>query len=445
MLNTRLNLFTRLYLAILMAVSLGILITKYAVDYYDTREDLRLFQHDMRFLQDYFAANPHVLDQAPGSFIPLPAPYNYHFQVYWQDQEQTQKPCASCLYQTRENNTVFYQLSVDTWHAVITYPDKKQQLHIKSILDERHPSGEFDIDIDHEFYPLLLLLGLLALLIALFIYWPVQQLQRQINQLINTNRAFGTGDLHVRASQQLSYPLNNLADSFNNMANSISQSVKENQIFSQAIPHEIRTPLSRIQMASALLDKLTTEPEHKALLQDVNTNIKDINHLISQVVTYCRLQLQQNSATGEQHKLHLLSFIHSRLQLLHTGNPIKVLLDVDEELQLRIDPILLRLLLDNLLKNAFIHASASIRIHCSQSSSGVELKVEDDGPGIAPEQYDNVFIPFCRLDQSRNQQTGGLGLGLSICKIASAKLNAQLYISTSTLGGASFHLCLPPS
>ena len=84
-----------------------------------------------------------------------------------------------------------------------------------------------------------------------------------------------------------------------------------------------------------------------------------------------------------------------------------------------------------------------MKISVVQQANHVLITVDDDGCGIPVDQIETVFIPFARLDQSRNRATGGLGLGLSIAKAASDKMNGEIRVGKSPLGGAKFQFIAP--
>ena len=87
--------------------------------------------------------------------------------------------------------------------------------------------------------------------LGVFVYVPIRHLHNQINQLNRASRRFGRGEFSARIdSDNFRLPLKELAESFNYMADDIEGHVKQSQIYTQAIPHEVRTPLSRIQLAS---------------------------------------------------------------------------------------------------------------------------------------------------------------------------------------------------
>ena len=102
-------------------------------------------------------------------------------------------------------------------------------------------------------------------------------------------------------------------------------------------------------------------------------------------------------------------------------------------------------LVDNLLTNATRHASALVRVTVTETGGSVHLTVDDDGPGIAPEDRAKVFERFTRLDEARARDTGGSGLGLAIAKATVEAGGGTIQVDESTLGGARFTVVLPAS
>jgi two-component system osmolarity sensor histidine kinase EnvZ len=88
----------------------------------------------------------------------------------------------------------------------------------------------------------------------------------------------------------------------------------------------------------------------------------------------------------------------------------------------------------NLIENAASFGEA-VRVGARRTGNAVEISVEDDGPGIAPEQYEEAFRPFTRLDPSRNQNRKGVGLGLAIARDVARGLGGDVTLSPSALGG----------
>ena len=97
----------------------------------------------------------------------------------------------------------------------------------------------------------------------------------------------------------------------------------------------------------------------------------------------------------------------------------------------------------NLVDNAARHADEAMSVTVREGGHGVELIVEDDGPGIPEDQRQRVFERFVRLDEARARDSGGSGLGLAIVKEIVAAHGGSVAVSSSELGGARFVVRLP--
>jgi signal transduction histidine kinase len=102
-------------------------------------------------------------------------------------------------------------------------------------------------------------------------------------------------------------------------------------------------------------------------------------------------------------------------------------------------------LVRNLVENARRHARDRIAVALWSVGDSVVLVVEDDGPGVPPDQRDRVFERFVRLDDSRDRAEGGSGLGLAIVRAVAVQHGGRVAVSESRFGGARFQVVLPVS
>ena len=109
---------------------------------------------------------------------------------------------------------------------------------------------------------------------------------------------------------------------------------------------------------------------------------------------------------------------------------------------LRVQPLALRSCLSNLLENALRYAG-SAQIELRDSRDQVEVRVCDHGPGIAAEQREAVFEAFFRIEGSRNRNSGGVGLGLTIAREAARRQGGDIHLEQTPGGGLTAVLCLP--
>lgn len=297
-------------------------------------------------------------------------------------------------------------------------------------------------------YPLILIffnyivISLLALLVGIAIWLWLRPVWRDLRNLKKVSEAFGNGDLNARVNQPKYSFIKTILQSFNAMANHIEQLIVSHKMLTNAVSHELRTPVSRLRFGLEMLEKTGDESDKKRYLQSMSMDINELDEMLTELLSYARMDRQQNQINtqavalidwlGEREEKWAnscnnisLDFSHSQLN----PKPIKC-----------IDPKLMARALDNLLQNACRYAKQQIRIHLSYHNNHYHLTVEDDGCGIPIADHDKIFEPFTRIDDSRNRDSGGYGLGLSIVKQITKAHHGTIEVTNSKLGGACFHL-----
>lgn len=434
--------FSRLYLSIAATVVFSVWVAVTIAEeliYYD---EIKQFSREAQMVASHIEQKLNELEYVNPATKHLSLPYPFDIEFSAQLVEQNAGICNDCRFLTSLGLVNIYQRSKeDAKYTVLPIKDSRYLLAVYEKLDSertKQQMDEFDDDVNPESVILTTLLILLAIFLALTIYWPVKQLQQQIHKLIASQRYFGQGNLNIRADENIQRPINLLAQSFNQMAQDISDNVKERDIFAQAIPHEVRTPLSRIQLASGLARKKSDSQDVHSLLDDIDNYVGDINQLISQIVEFSRIAANKENHKDEEQTVNVEKFIRSRVTLFSQGIDTNIQCLTTVTSQLTTNPVYLRLLIDNFIKNAINYAKSRVVIRIGAQSNQLVISVEDDGPGIPEQDRENIFIPFARLDKSRTRATGGLGLGLAIAKAASDKMNGDITVDDANLGGAKF-------
>jgi two-component system osmolarity sensor histidine kinase EnvZ len=118
-------------------------------------------------------------------------------------------------------------------------------------------------------------------------------------------------------------------------------------------------------------------------------------------------------------------------------------LEVEPDLTAKVRPNAFKRALSNLIMNAAAYGRQVVVAARSRAGGGVEITVDDDGPGIPPDRYEEAFKPFNRLDEARNQNEKGVGLGLAIARDVARGLGGDLTLDRSPLGGLRAVVRLP--
>lgn len=277
--------------------------------------------------------------------------------------------------------------------------------------------------------------------LASSVYLVARIAYRYLQDLKQGVQSISSGDYHIRIKQNNVEAFQALSDDIAEMAESLERNRRQSEIFNAAIGHELKTPLTKMRLALGMLEYERLDDDKGELLTQLNLSVEELEQLTDLVLKLSRAQLGQKTFLDIPFNAKIL--IDDCLELL----PNKILsLEVDENLSLSGDPQLFEIVLKNLISNAQKYAGDHVRIRLSEKSSFAELTVEDDGPGLSPEQRELVFIPFYRADSSRSRSSGeggGYGLGLAIVAEIVSLSKASIRLEQSALGGAAFILRWP--
>lgn len=296
---------------------------------------------------------------------------------------------------------------------------------------------------------LVLLLGGIAYLATRLVTAPVGRAVKVTHQL-------ALGDLDRRLPVVGSNDeLDRLAASFNSMADSLQQQIRQletlsmlQQRFVSDVSHELRTPLTTIRMASDVLHASREEfsgpvARSTELLQGELDRFED---LLTELLEISRYDSGAAVLEVEQVDLHLLtSGVVAGFAVLseRTGTEVRVQAPPGE-VQVCVDPRRVARILRNLIGNAVEHGEGHpVDVRILEDDTTVSIRVRDYGVGLSPEEAEQVFERFWRADTARTRTTGGTGLGLSI-SLEDARLHGGwLQVAGERGAGACFQLTLP--
>ncbi|HXA47055.1 MAG TPA: ATP-binding protein [Burkholderiaceae bacterium] len=258
---------------------------------------------------------------------------------------------------------------------------------------------------------------------------------------------FGAGRLATRLTIARNASIYPLADCMNQMAQRIESLLDAHKNLLHSVSHELRTPIARLGFGLELLREEAQEHGQQGLsqarMQAMEEDLAELNTLVNELLNLTKLEQQQNLVRTN---VDLLAMLQENLRAIAYGLVDKELsMDFADNLgELAGDRRLLSRAVGNLLLNAMKYGNRRVAVSAHKLADGTHhISVEDDGPGIAPDQRQRIFEPFHRLDSSRDRDTGGFGLGLAIANKAVQLHGGYIVVSDSVLGGAKFTLTLP--
>lgn len=282
------------------------------------------------------------------------------------------------------------------------------------------------------------LLAFIGISLAFPVFIWMRPHWKDMLRLESAAQRFGQGHLDERIHFDNASSLLRLGVAFNQMADNINTLVASKKQLIDGIAHELRTPLVRLRYRLEMSDNLA-ESERTAL----NRDIGQLESLIDELLTYARLDRPRVDLNVQS--LDLAAWLSEKMEDMRLVHPEFTLeLDMPQrENSGMADTRLMERVLDNLVNNALRYAEQRLRVSLWFDGNTACLQVEDDGPGIPPEERKRVFEPFVRLDPSRDRATGGCGLGLAIVHSIAAAFDGYVQIGASPLGGASVRFCWP--
>jgi two-component system sensor histidine kinase CpxA len=327
------------------------------------------------------------------------------------------------VFQYLEKNSFNNPTTIKLSNARITGPVKinkgKQQLYIV----HRDNKRSFNLLIRQLPYWVRIII---PVFVSFILCWLLARtLSKPISNMKNVANKFGDGDLTARIQKP---DLNNdelgdLARTFNTMANKIQQNVEAHQRLLGDVSHELRSPMTRLQIAIALAEKSKAQPDIlEKHLSRCEIEVERLDKMIEEVLSLSRLENSLHHT--EFQTLELAEVIQPLVednQYLADSSHITIKTNICEEpCKINGDEALLASAINNILLNAVKYSPSNsvVTLSVMLSSNNVIMRVSDQGPGVPDTSLVSLFKPFYRTSDARERKTGGTGLGLAIAKQA---------------------------
>ena len=246
---------------------------------------------------------------------------------------------------------------------------------------------------------------------------------RPITRLAAAAEAFGRGQ-NVAYSPSGAIEVRAAGDAFLNMRSRIESHIEQRTLILSGVSHDLRTPLTRLKLGLSMLD----DRERESLERDV----EDMRILLDEFLVYAKT-LGEDGSRNE--RVNAIKFLDGLVQdYARMGQVVELQIEAEETVVMMRENMVKRAL-ENLLNNAFRYGDR-VRLCLDSNDAFMTFRVEDNGPGIPPDQRENAIKPFARLDPARNQNKGSsVGLGLPIANDIARAHGGHLILSDSDSGG----------
>lgn len=251
---------------------------------------------------------------------------------------------------------------------------------------------------------------------------------RAIERLASAADAFGRG-VDMRFKPYGAREVRQAGLAFLAMKDRIQRHIEQRTLLLASVSHDLRTPLTRLKLEAAL-----SEPSPR--LEQIKRDLGEMEHMIDEYLAFAR------GEGGEAMEvIDLAAMVREIAMADARGKAVAV--EGDDVLLARVRPVGMKRALSNLIGNAAAHGP-KVKVTLDTDAGGaVRIMVDDDGPGIPPEHYEEAFRPFSRLDAARNQNEKGVGLGMAIARDVVRSHGGEVTLDRSPLGGLRAMVTLP--
>jgi signal transduction histidine kinase len=291
-----------------------------------------------------------------------------------------------------------------------------------------------------------LVAGLLALLAAIITgFLLAARVAQPLRRMAGTAAEVNAGDLSHRIGPiSASDEIQVLADSFDHMLDRLDDAFARQRAFVSDASHELRTPLTVVRGQLEVLARQSnvTHEEVGRVTRLVSAETERMERLVDDLLMLAKTE---EGSPLERRRIDLSEYVGDMFNALSLTADRNFELGEVSDVSIEADPDRLAQIIHNLTQNAVAHTQEGGLVRLSAAANGryVLFAVEDDGPGIPPDQRDRIFDRFHRTDISRARATGGSGLGLAIARALVQAHGGRIRARESPEGGARLEFDLP--
>lgn len=276
---------------------------------------------------------------------------------------------------------------------------------------------------------LALLLGLL-LLIGIAGYWSSRRLSRPMRELALAAERFGLGQEIAPLTEQGPREVRETIRAFNRMQERLQRNLRERSLMLAAVSHDLRTPITALRLRAEYI-------EDEEMRERTLATLAQMENILTDTLAFARDEGRDRQAR----RFDLAALVQTLCdEYADLGHELHCTLP--DRLPCTGRPSALQRALTNLLDNALRYGN-KVSLRLVEDAEGTLIEIEDDGPGIPEDKLEEVFMPFYRVEASRSEETGGIGLGLAIARMLVHAQGGTLTLSNREPHGLCAQLRLP--
>ncbi|MEC6815515.1 envelope stress sensor histidine kinase CpxA [Photobacterium toruni] len=296
----------------------------------------------------------------------------------------------------------------------------------------------FFVQIMDKPFKLLLVTMLVSTPFLLWLAWAVTRPARRLQQAAER---VARGEFEADPTlEQGPQEFKQAGASFNQMVDALNNIISGQQRLLSDISHELRSPLTRLRMATALAQRKQGQSSE---LSRIDTEAERLEKMISELLELSRMQVnshqQQQSVDGHSLWYEMLEDARFEAEQHHKTLTYHHL----QDWPIKGNPNLLISALENVIRNAIKYGDNVIEINFTQQQQQLLITIDDNGEGVPSDELDDIFRPFYRVSTARDRSSGGTGLGLAITESALRQHSGTIKATSSPLGGLRISITLP--
>ncbi|WP_394692533.1 ATP-binding protein [Hyphobacterium sp.] len=267
--------------------------------------------------------------------------------------------------------------------------------------------------------------ALLSLVSVIFIRNQVKPIRR----LADTAKRFGRGEDDTEFKPAGAREVREAAHAFIDMRQRITRHLDQRTSMLAGVSHDLRTPLTRLKLQLALM------PDGQER-DDAISDVSEMEHMLEEYLAFARGQVSEETIEAD-----VSALVTEAVEAARRSDP-GIALAAEADIRANVRPGVFKRGIANLIANACAYGT-TCEVSVRRQKRRLEIIVDDDGPGIPADKREEAFKPFSRLDEARNMNREGVGLGLAIARDVARGHGGEVELSESPLGGLRAVMRLP--